>query len=101
MAITEESRHQLDRRLEEVLVHEEATVMMEHLPPVGWADVATRRDLDTLEARFDLKLDALEARLEATLERSLREQSNRFFLGMGAMLTVLFTVQQVVAATLD
>jgi sulfate adenylyltransferase subunit 1 len=22
---------------------------MEHLPPVGWTDVATKRDLDTLE----------------------------------------------------
>ncbi|MGH9135629.1 MAG: hypothetical protein ACRD0G_01110 [Acidimicrobiales bacterium] len=65
MAITEERRHQLYTKLEQVLGREEATVLMEHLPPVGWADVATKRDLDGLEAR-------LEARLEAKLERSLR-----------------------------
>jgi hypothetical protein len=156
MAITEENRHQLYHRLEEVLGHDEATVMMEHLPPVGWADVATKRDLDAhavatkrdldahaerldgritaleerldgritaleerldgritaleerldgrinaLEERLGGRIDTMEARFEARLERSLRMQSNRFFLGMGAMLTCLFTVQQVVAATLS
>lgn len=53
MPISEESRHHLYQRLEEVLGPEEATVLMEHLPPVGWADVATKRDLDVLSMRFD------------------------------------------------
>ena len=53
MAISEESRHHLYQRLEEVLGPAEATVLMEHLPPVGWADVATKRDLDVLGMRFD------------------------------------------------
>lgn len=49
MAITDESRYHLHQRLESVLGHEEAATLMEHLPPVGWADVATKRDLDHLE----------------------------------------------------
>ena len=52
MAINEESRHELYRRLEEVLGHEQAATLMEHLPPVGWADVATKRDLDALGAEL-------------------------------------------------
>ena len=48
MAITEDARHRLYQRLEEVLGPEEAATLMEHLPPVGWADVATTRDLDNL-----------------------------------------------------
>jgi hypothetical protein len=48
MAITEENRHRLFQRLDQVLGPEEATTLMEHLPPVGWADVATKRDLDVL-----------------------------------------------------
>jgi hypothetical protein len=98
MAITEENRHQLYRRLEEVLGHDEATIMMEHLPPVGWADVATKRDLDSLEARVGARLDAMDARFDARLERALREQTNRFLLGTGALLTVFLTVQQLLGA---
>ncbi|NLD77826.1 MAG: hypothetical protein GX643_14295 [Acidimicrobiales bacterium] len=56
MAITEETRHHLFKRLEEVLGPEEAATMMEHLPPVGWADVATKRDLDHIAERFELRL---------------------------------------------
>jgi len=56
VAITEETRHHLFKRLEEVLGPEEAATMMEHLPPVGWADVATKRDLDHIAERFELRL---------------------------------------------
>jgi hypothetical protein len=48
MAISEESRYHLYQRLEEVLGADEAATLMEHLPPVGWADVATKRDIEAL-----------------------------------------------------
>jgi len=48
MAITEQNRHDLHKRLDEVLGMDHATTLMGHLPPVGWADVATKHDLDQL-----------------------------------------------------
>ena len=66
MTITEETRYHLHQRLEAVLGTEEATTLMAHLPPVGWADVATKRDLDQhgLLAKRDLDLAVEQLRLE-------------------------------------
>ena len=50
MAITEKQRHDLFSKFEETLGPEHAATMMELLPPVGWADVATKRDLEALRA---------------------------------------------------
>ena len=81
MAITEESRHQLYTRLESVLGPQEATVLMEHLPPIGWADVATKRDLEIVEAR-----------MEARLERSLRDLQRNLFFGIVTMQTAFLGI---------
>ena len=48
MALDERARHELFLRLEQALGPESAGTLMELLPPVGWADVATKRDLDAL-----------------------------------------------------
>ncbi len=64
MVVDERSRHELYRRLEEVLGPDAATTLIEHLPPVGWADVATKNDLTGLEQRMDLRFARLDERLE-------------------------------------
>ena len=85
MVVDERSRHELYRRLEEVLGPEAATTLIEHLPPVGWADVATRHDLAGLEQRLDERFERVEERskaavseLRATFEHELRAQSSAF-----------------------
>ncbi len=52
MALDERARHELFLRLEQALGPESAETLMELLPPVGWADVATKRDLDALENKL-------------------------------------------------
>jgi hypothetical protein len=69
MAIDERARHELHRRLEEVLGPDEAATLMSHLPPVGWADVATKHDLAQLEERMNMRFDMVDQRLVSMEER--------------------------------
>lgn len=68
MPIDERTRHEMYLGLEEKLGATVADALMQHLPPLGWADVATKRDLEQLELRFHEHLDA---RLHAELNRLL------------------------------
>jgi hypothetical protein len=72
MAVDERSRHELYRRLEEVLGPEAATTLIEHLPPVGWADVATKHDLAALEERMELRFDRIDDRFDRIDDRFAR-----------------------------
>lgn len=76
MAVDERARHELHRKLEEVLGADEAATLMSHLPPVGWADVATKHDLAQLEERVNLRFDMVDQRFNSLEERmDLRFQS--------------------------
>jgi hypothetical protein len=68
MSIDERSRHELFLKLEQVLGAGEATTLMEHLPPVGWADVATKRDLDELQVATKRDLDELQVATKRDLD---------------------------------
>ncbi len=54
--IDERSRHELYLSIEALIGAERAETLMSMLPPVGWADVATKDDLAALDARFEAKL---------------------------------------------
>ena len=69
MAITEETRHHLYQRLEQALGPEEAHTLMQHLPPVGWADVATKHDLDHLAREMKLRFEAVDRRFDVMDQR--------------------------------
>ena len=96
MAIDERSRQRLYQRLEEVLGPEEAPILMAYLPPVGWADVATKQDLvlnlDQLEQRMELRFEALEHKFTGELHRQIGAQTTRMtalfvtgFIGFGGL----------------
>ena len=67
MSITSAERHQLHSRLSDVLGEDEANQLMEHLPPVGWADVATKRDLDHVESVLRAEITVLGTDLRAEM----------------------------------
>jgi hypothetical protein len=66
MTIDEGKRHRLHQRLGEVLGPDDATTLMERLPPAGWADVATKDDVAALgvELRGEMARLGGELRLE-------------------------------------
>ncbi|HZQ79169.1 MAG TPA: hypothetical protein VFE55_17670 [Acidimicrobiia bacterium] len=93
MALDERARHELFLRLEQALGPESAETLMELLPPVGWADVATRRDLDALEERMNLRFEIVDQRFEslenkllAAFRSELLAQSN-LITGMSLQIT--------------
>jgi hypothetical protein len=61
--------------LAEKLGTDVADALMAHLPPIGWADVATKHDLDELERRMDLRFqrqdEHIDARIHAEINRLL------------------------------
>lgn len=79
------------RNLEESIGADSADTSMGYFPPVGWADVATRRDLDALEKRLDLRLEATEHRILATLRGELVGQTRLMvFCLVAAVFTAVF-----------
>jgi len=85
MTVDERARHELHERLADALGPEPAGTLMSQLPPVGWADVATKSDLA-----------ALEDRVEATLHRELaglqRELTTMQRTNLFGMFTLVLTV---------
>jgi hypothetical protein len=65
MAITEASRTHMVNKLTDVLGEEAAMTLAEHLPPVGWGDVATKADLVHLRDYVDNRFDAIDHRFDA------------------------------------
>jgi len=80
MAIDERARHELFGRLEHVLGAEHAVTLMEHLPPVGWADVATKHDLHAMKHEII-------AMMRAELANALTTQTRTIMFAMLGALT--------------
>jgi hypothetical protein len=82
MAVDERARHELFLRVERELGPEAAETLMEMLPPVGWADVATKDDLRQLEERLSLGL-------RAEFRQALLDQTHTLFRNLVMLCTSL------------
>lgn len=79
MPVDERSRHQLYRKLDELMGPQEATTLMELLPPSGWGDVARKQDLVLLRQdvegfrrEWKQDLEGLRLELHADMESLAR-----------------------------
>lgn len=68
MSVTEAQRLYLFKSFEDVLAHEALETLMALLPPAGWGDVATKRDLDAHAALTKRDLDAHAAMTKRDLD---------------------------------
>jgi hypothetical protein len=109
MAITEKQRHEFLKKAEEVFGPDGAETLMELLPPVGWADVATKADIEQLRVATKADIEHLGARLDhvasrtdleslrADFERTLRQHLVTFLSVNVALVGLTAGVVQLVA----
>ena len=119
MASNEDDRYLLHQHLEEVLGRDDANTLMEHLPPTGWANIATKDDvehlrvstthhLDQLRAqmvhefelrdvrfeRIEQRFDSFRLEMKADMERAFRMQTFAIVGLMFTMLSAFVALQQ-------
>lgn len=68
MAMNEAARRGLYDRLQAALGEEAAVTLMEHIPPAGWADLVTRRDLEQ-------RLESTEHKIMAAIRAEMNTQT--------------------------
>jgi hypothetical protein len=71
---TEAGRHQLYEKISTEWGQEHAEELMSYLPPVGWADVATKQDLDTQTALLRAETATGFERLRAEMHKGFADQ---------------------------
>lgn len=83
MTITDGQRNELYQASEKTMGKGAADTLMALLPPVGWADVATKRDLDHQFAL--LRADLSHMATKADLERGLKDQTRTMLFGLAGI----------------
>ena len=116
MAVDDRARHELFQQVEAAMGRDSADTLMGLLPPVGWADVATKQDLDHLGDRFDSRIGRLDGRidrfdvrfdrfddrfdvLESRIISAMRQELNGVVLKMYAVVVALVSAVAAFAAS--
>ena len=92
MAVDERHRLQLADAAKRAFGDDAGITLMELLPPVGWADVATKQDLELLESKLDAHFDAIETRFDQLEERLDLKFDARFERGFRQVLVTVSTL---------
>jgi hypothetical protein len=87
VAVTEKHRHELFNEVERLLGARHAETLMELLPPVGWAEVATKRDLDTLAQQLRAEVRVMSSKEDLHLLR--RDMVTWLLAAMGIQTAVI------------
>ena len=88
MAVDERGRLQLADAAKRAFGDDAGITLMELLPPVGWADVATKHDLDVRFDALDDRMDRTETRLD-DISGELRAQTWKLMTLMVAVVGVV------------
>lgn len=98
MAITEAQRFEMHLELKKTLGDDVANILMEHLPPAGWGDVARRQDLDASVALVRGDLDSLRREV-GSLSRDMARLDRRLGMtitvGVGVALAIIAIQMQI------
>jgi len=69
MTVTDDERHQRQTGLRQALGDDVTTILMKHLPPTGWGDVATVHDVANLETRVDARFNEFDTRINGRIDK--------------------------------
>lgn len=92
MVTTEAERFQMHESLIHTHGKEVANIIMEHLPPTGWGDVARRSDVAGLQVLTKKDIDMLRISISGDME-ALRMEMQALRLEMRSEMHVLFNQQ--------
>lgn len=94
MLVDERARRLLTDDLLRVHGEEVTDILMAHLPPVGWADVATKQDLGNLATVLRAEMAALRGDVSGEILRQT-------YWVIGAMITCMFGTAGLVLGVLQ
>jgi hypothetical protein len=103
MLVTEYERNKFFAWFEEHTGTERAATMMSLLPPVGWGDVATKRDIDHLAVATKRDIDHLAERVDNKIDRVAEQMATKADLRdvQKTVVTWILTAQATVVAAVS